>query len=110
MGLSWQVAATTASDATPDGGALVGVVVVGCGFRAIEDGVEGAGGRLRAVLGEEFMEEPLAVSTGADGEDVETAGEGALRRTKAWPSEAVKGMPRWAVAMRGAKRLCMGSS
>ena len=64
----------------------------------------------RVVWGEEFREEPLAVVTGVDGEDVETAGEGALRRTKAWPPEAVKGMSRWPMAMRGAKGWCIGSS
>jgi hypothetical protein len=40
-----QPAATTAFDAAPDGEAGVRVVVVGLGFRAIEDSVEGAGGR-----------------------------------------------------------------
>jgi hypothetical protein len=71
-------AATTASDATPDGEALVLLVAVGLGFEVIEDGVEGAGARERIVLDEEFMEEPLAVGAGADGEDVETLGRGAI--------------------------------
>jgi hypothetical protein len=56
-------AATAGTEATPDGEALVRVVVVGAGFQAIEDGLEGAG---------------------ADGKDVETFGR-ALGRTKAWP-------------------------
>jgi hypothetical protein len=63
MRLDGQGAATAGIEATPDGGALVRVVVVGAGFQAIEGGVEGVG---------------------ADGEDVETFG-GALGRTKAWP-------------------------
>jgi hypothetical protein len=63
-------AVTTASGATPDGEAVACVVVVGLGFRVIEDS---AGGRQRAVLGEEFMEDPLAAGTGADGEDAETS-------------------------------------
>jgi hypothetical protein len=67
MGLGGQTAATAGTDATPDGGALVWVVVVGLGFRAIEDGVEGARGG---------------------------------------PQKAVKGMPRWAMPMRGAKGKC----
>ena len=73
MGLSGQEAATATSDATPNGEAVSWVVVVGLGFRAIEDSVEGAGGWQRAVLGEEFMEERLAAGTGADGEDVEAS-------------------------------------
>jgi len=39
--------ATTASDARTNGELLVGVVVVGLGFQAIEDSVKGAGGRQR---------------------------------------------------------------
>lgn len=65
-------AGATASDAMPDGEALVLVFVVGLGFEVIEDGVESAGARERVVLGVELMEEPLAVGAGADGEDVET--------------------------------------
>ena len=76
--LGGEDAATAGSDATPDGEALVGVVVVGLGFQVIEDGVEGARGRQRFVLGEECMEEPLAVGAGADGEDVETLGGGGI--------------------------------
>ena len=70
--------------------------------------MEGAGGWQCFELGEEFMEEPLAIGLGADGEDVVTSVGGALRRTKVWPSEAVKGMPCRAMAMRGAKgsRIC----
>ena len=104
--LGGQEAAATGSDATPDGEALVLAVVVGLGFQVIEDGVEGAGGGQGVVQVEEFVEEPLAVGGGADGEDVEAAGEGTARRTKAWPSEAVKGMPRRAMSMRGARGLC----
>jgi hypothetical protein len=37
MGLGGHPAATTASDATPDGEVLARVVVVGLGFQAIED-------------------------------------------------------------------------
>jgi hypothetical protein len=62
----------TASDAMPDGEALVLVFVVGLGFEVIEDRVESAGAREGVVLGVELMEEPLAVGAGADGEDVET--------------------------------------
>jgi hypothetical protein len=40
-------AAATASNAASDGEAGIRVVVVGLGFRAIEDSVEGAGGRQR---------------------------------------------------------------
>ena len=107
--LGRQEAATAVSDATPNGEALVGAAgVVGLGFQVIEDSVEGAGARQGVVLGEEFMEEPLAIGLGADGEDVVTSVGGALRRTKVWPSEAVKGMPCRAMAMRGAKgsRIC----
>jgi len=75
-------AATTASDATPDGKVLVLVVVVGLGFEVIEDSVESAGGREGVVLGEEFMEEPLAVGAGADGEDVESSGGGGMEANK----------------------------
>ena len=39
-------AATTASEATPNGEAMGWVVVVGLGFPAIEDSVLGAGGRV----------------------------------------------------------------
>ena len=72
--LGGQEAAATGSDATPDGEALVLAVVVGLRFQVIEDGVEGAGGWQRVVKGEEFMEEPVAVGGGADGEDVEATG------------------------------------
>lgn len=44
MGLGGQTGATTASDASPNGEAPVGVVVVGLDLQAIEDSVEGAGG------------------------------------------------------------------
>jgi hypothetical protein len=71
-------AATAASDATPDGEALVLVVMIGLGFQVIENSVESAGGRKRIVLGEEFVEEPLAVGAGADGEDEETGGGGGI--------------------------------
>jgi hypothetical protein len=67
-------AATTASDATPDGEALVALVVVGLGFEVIEDGVEGTGGWQGVELSVELMKEPLAVGAGADGEDVEALG------------------------------------
>jgi hypothetical protein len=73
-----QDAGTATSDATPDGEVLALVVVVGLGFEMIEDGVEGAGGRERVVLGVKLMEEPLAVGAGADGEDVETLGRGGI--------------------------------
>jgi hypothetical protein len=92
MGLGGQEAATTASDATPNGEALAWAVVVGLGFPVVEDRVEGVGGRPRAVL----THEP--------------PGERALRRTKAWPPEAVEGIPCRALAMRRAKGLCSGSS
>ena len=78
VGLVWQDGAITASDAMPDGEALVLVFVVGLGFEVIEDGVEGAGARERVVLGVEFMEEPLAVGAGADGEGVETLERGGM--------------------------------
>ena len=65
-------AAATGSDATPDGEALVLLVVVGLGFQVIDDSVESVGARERVELGIEFVEEPLAVGAGADGEDVET--------------------------------------
>jgi hypothetical protein len=42
----------------------------------IEDGVEGVGGGEGIVLAVELIEEPIAVGAGADGEDVESAGEG----------------------------------
>jgi len=71
-------ATTAASDATPDGEALVLVVMMGLGFQVIENRVESAGGRKRVVLGEEFVEEPLAVGAGADGEDEETGGGGGI--------------------------------
>jgi hypothetical protein len=71
-------AGATASDATPDGEALVLVFVVGLGFEVIEDRVESAGARERVVLGVEFMEEPLAVGAGADGEGVETLERGGM--------------------------------
>jgi hypothetical protein len=73
VGLSGQVAATTASDTTPDGEALARVVVVGLGFQVIEVSVGGAGGREGAGLGEEFMEEPPPVGTGTDGADEEAS-------------------------------------
>jgi hypothetical protein len=78
VGLVWQDGGITASDAMPDGEALVLVFVVGLGFEVIEDGVEGAGAREGVVLGVEFMEEPLAVGAGADGEDVETVEGGGM--------------------------------
>jgi hypothetical protein len=68
----------TASDAMPDGEALVLVFVVGLGFEVVEESVEGAGAREGVVLGVEFMEEPLAVGAGADGEDVETVEGGGM--------------------------------
>jgi hypothetical protein len=67
-------AATTASNAAPDGEVLVLGVVVGLGFEVIEDGVEGTGGGEGVVLDVELMEEPLAIGAGADGEDVESSG------------------------------------
>jgi hypothetical protein len=73
VGLVRQDSGITASDAMPDGEALVLVFVVGLGFEVIEERVEGAGAREGIVLGVEFMEEPLAVGAGADGEDVETS-------------------------------------
>jgi len=45
--LGGQSAATMAFDAAANGEALVRVVVVGLGFQAIENSVEGAGGRQR---------------------------------------------------------------
>jgi hypothetical protein len=47
ISLGGHPAATRASDAAPNGEALVRVVVVGLGLQAIEDGVEGAGGKQR---------------------------------------------------------------
>jgi hypothetical protein len=78
VSLGGQAAATAASDTAPDGEALVLEVVVGLGFQVIEERVEGAGGWQCFELGEEFMEEPLAVGAGADGEDVETFGGGGI--------------------------------
>jgi hypothetical protein len=72
--LGGQEAVATASDATPDGEALVLAVVVGLSFQVIEDGVKGAGGRQGVVKVEEFVEEPVAVGVGTDGEDVEATG------------------------------------
>jgi len=78
VGLVWQDGTITASDATPDGEALVLVFVVGLGFEVIEDRVESAGARERIVLGVEFMEEPFPVGAGADGEGVETLERGGM--------------------------------
>ena len=47
ISLGGHPAAAIASNAAPDGEAGVRVVVVGLGLRAIEDSVEGAGGRQR---------------------------------------------------------------
>ena len=45
MGLGGQPVSSAASEAAPDGEALVWVVVVGLGFQTIEDSVEGGGCR-----------------------------------------------------------------
>jgi len=47
ISLGGHPAATRRSKAAPDGETLVWVVVVGLGVQAIEDSVEGAGGRQR---------------------------------------------------------------
>jgi hypothetical protein len=52
--------------------------VVGLGFQVIEDRVESVGAGQRVELGVEFVEEPLAVGAGADGEDVESSGGGGI--------------------------------
>jgi len=64
----------TGGDAAIDGEVLVVVVFVGLGFEVIEDRVEGVGGGKGIVLGEEAIEEPVAIGAGADGEDVVAAG------------------------------------
>ena len=46
IGLGGHPAVTRASDATARGEAMVWALVVGLGFRAIEDSVEGAGAKL----------------------------------------------------------------
>jgi len=61
------------SDPAPDVEALVAAVVAGRSFPVIQDGVEGVGARQSAVLGEGFIEEPMTVGGGTDGEDVESA-------------------------------------
>ena len=66
---------TAGADAAEDGKAGVVAVLVGLGLEVIEDGVEGVGGGEGVVLAVELIEEPIAVGAGADGEDVESAGE-----------------------------------
>jgi len=96
--LAGEVAGASGTDTADDleaGGAGVGG---GAGFEEVEDGAEGVGSGDGVVFGEELGEEPLAVLGGADGRMRE-----GLRRTKACPSRSVKGAPRSAMAMRGAR-------